>query len=184
VTALTLPASLLLGALGLRVAREVLLVRRSLVRHDGKGRGTLLVFGLSWVVAASQALSVATKAESVTAVMVLGILAMLGFHHMRVRIATRQLGAGYDTGIVPQGGLVTHGAYAWIRHPVYLFYALELAALAIGFPTWMGALAFMANLIATLVRIPAEERHLARVFGTDWNAFASTVRWRLIPRIW
>jgi protein-S-isoprenylcysteine O-methyltransferase Ste14 len=88
------------------------------------------------------------------------------------------LGRGYGVGtdVFEGRALKTEGAYAFVRHPMYL----GITGYHVG-----GSLALesLTLLIATLVfvvpytalRIGAEERVLSRAFGTTWSAYARRV---------
>lgn len=78
--------------------------------------------------------------------------------------------------------LETRGAYAIVRHPVYLAWAL----LVFGAPSMTATRAVFA-IVSTLylaVAIPLEERSLLDVFGAEYEAYRRTVRWRMIPGIY
>lgn len=180
----TAPFAILLGALCVRLGLEIALVRRSLGRGPRTGRGSLLVFGISWGVAASASLGALRLTQSVEPGFVAALVAMLVCHQLRLATARLKLGEAYDTGLEPRGALATTGAYSLVRHPVYLFYALEIFCLSLCAPTAAGLGATLANLVATVVRIPAEERFLASRFAASWDGFCQKTRWRLLPGIW
>ena len=79
-------------------------------------------------------------------------------------------------------GLATHGAYGFVRHPMYLAYFIG----DIGYELYEwnpGTLLIVAAGWASLIyRINAEERILSQ--GEGWTTYASTVRYRLFPGIW
>ena len=85
-------------------------------------------------------------------------------------------------GIVPADrGLVTGGPYSVVRHPLYSAYVLG------GLGYLMQSLSIRNAVIDAiaigwqLVRISAEERHLA---GAEYAAYRARVRWRLCPGVW
>lgn len=90
---------------------------------------------------------------------------------------------GRSFAILPaRRALVGRGPYAWLRHPAY---ASELAmTVAAGAAiAWWAALASGALTLLVLVpRIAREERVLAGDPG--WRAYASRVRFRVIPGVW
>jgi protein-S-isoprenylcysteine O-methyltransferase Ste14 len=79
-------------------------------------------------------------------------------------------------------GLATHGAYRFVRHPMYLAYFIS----DIGYELyeWNAGtlLLVLAGWASLIYRIQAEERILAQSEG--WAAYAGTVRYRLFPGIW
>ena len=99
--------------------------------------------------------------------------------------------------------LVTHGPYAFVRHPSYpavmaTVLAVPLCAVAPGTywaemglgRTSFGRVATGYWVLATLgtsmlfVRAFEEERALSKVFGEEWGAYTRRVRYRFIPGIY
>jgi protein-S-isoprenylcysteine O-methyltransferase Ste14 len=79
-------------------------------------------------------------------------------------------------------GLQTGGPYRWVRHPLYLGWALMVfgAARLTG-----DRLAFAVMTSAYLiVAIPWEERSLERSFGEAYRRYKALVRWRVIPYVY
>ena len=91
------------------------------------------------------------------------------------------LALGRRFGIAPADrGLAVHGPYRWLRHPMYLGELILRAALVCAAPlTWSGAglLLLLAGL--QIARALREERHIA-----GYPAYASRVRYRLLPGVW
>jgi len=80
------------------------------------------------------------------------------------------------------GELTAHGPYGLVRHPIYLAWLFLVWT-----PTTMNGtrLAFAAISTAYLViGIPFEERSLHASIGPAYAAYASRVRWRLVPGIY
>lgn len=76
-------------------------------------------------------------------------------------------------------GLVTSGAYRYIRHPMYGAELLSNAGFLIGNLSGRNALT-LAVMLATLVwRISREERVV-----DGYMEYTARVRWRLVPGIW
>ncbi|MEW6283733.1 MAG: isoprenylcysteine carboxylmethyltransferase family protein [Candidatus Eremiobacterota bacterium] len=77
--------------------------------------------------------------------------------------ASRSLGWRWSVRIytVPGLPLVRHGLYRYLRHPIYLGVALELAGTPLIHGAWLTSLAFsLLNAAVLRVRIRAEERAL------------------------
>jgi protein-S-isoprenylcysteine O-methyltransferase Ste14 len=77
---------------------------------------------------------------------------------------------------------VEAGPYRFVRHPLYLGIVLLLWPV----PNMGGdRLLFAAlNTAYLVVAIPFEERDLRRAFGAAYDAYASRVRWRVLPGIY
>jgi protein-S-isoprenylcysteine O-methyltransferase Ste14 len=76
-------------------------------------------------------------------------------------------------------GLVTHGPFAVVRHPIYT----GGLALFAGYALWAGpvSLALAACLgLLWIGKTSVEERHLERVYP-GYEAYRRRVRWRLVP---
>ena len=72
--------------------------------------------------------------------------------------------------------LITQGAYAWVRHPIYtgMFGMLVSTGLAVSRP-----IALLAGLIVfwvgTIIRVRSEERLLRAAFGAEYEDYARRV---------
>ena len=79
-------------------------------------------------------------------------------------------------------GLQVTGPYRWVRHPLYLGWAL----MVFGAAHMTGdRLAFAAlTTLYLVVAIPLEERSLRRSFGDDYVRYTRDVRWRMLPFIY
>ena len=78
--------------------------------------------------------------------------------------------------------LVTHGVYAWIRHPIYL--ALLAMLLATGLLASAGQrllVAVVIYLAGSELRIASEEEYLARTFRAEYEQYRLRTRWRYLP---
>jgi len=79
-------------------------------------------------------------------------------------------------------GLVTTGPYRFVRHPIYLAYAI--GDVGYNLQEWnVGTvLITLAGWASLLYRIHAEERVLSRDPG--WRAYVAAVPGRVVPRLW
>lgn len=78
--------------------------------------------------------------------------------------------------------LETRGVYGWVRHPLYLGWAL----LVFGAPH-MTATRLLFAAVSTgylALAIPWEERSLVEVFGAEYEAYRRKVRWRMVPGVY
>ncbi len=87
-----------------------------------------------------------------------------------------------DTTVLPHkraDRLVTHGAFAFRRNPIYMGEALAFLGLAqVTGNIWFAILAPLFALAVLVLAILPEERHLEARFGEDYAAYkASTRRW-------
>jgi protein-S-isoprenylcysteine O-methyltransferase Ste14 len=78
-----------------------------------------------------------------------------------------------------EGGLVTSGAYRYIRHPIYAAVCLFSLAGAAGHLSWKAGLCGGLILVGALVRIICEEALVAARYPEYAQYAAKT--WRLIP---
>jgi len=93
-------------------------------------------------------------------------------------IALMALGRSF--GVVPADrGLVRHGPYRFVRHPVYAFEALFFLGYLLAVPTLRSFIIIPIWATLQIIRIVREERIIA-----GYDAYRETVRWRLIPFVW
>jgi protein-S-isoprenylcysteine O-methyltransferase Ste14 len=87
-------------------------------------------------------------------------------------------------GHAPSGpmALTTTGAYRVVRHPIYLGWVLMVWCL----PLMTGTRVVFAavSTLYLVVAVPFEEQDMQRTFGRAYDAYAHTVRWRIIPWIY
>jgi hypothetical protein len=76
----------------------------------------------------------------------------------------------------------TAGPYGLVRHPIYLGWALMVAAAPV--MTASRLLFALLSIAYLVVAIPWEERDLEREFGDAYRAYQAQVRWRMIPGLY
>lgn len=79
-------------------------------------------------------------------------------------------------------GLVKRGPYAVVRHPIYAsYFVLQAGYLLQSIDVW-NALVMLLVTGCNMGRLLAEERLLTT--SAQYEAYRSTVRWRLLPGVW
>jgi protein-S-isoprenylcysteine O-methyltransferase Ste14 len=87
---------------------------------------------------------------------------------------------GRSLGIAPADrGLVRHGPYRFIRHPIYAFEALFFLGWLIAEPTPQNGAILLIWAVLQIARIVREERILG-----GYDDYRQAVRWRIIPFVW
>jgi protein-S-isoprenylcysteine O-methyltransferase Ste14 len=87
---------------------------------------------------------------------------------------------GRSFGVVPADrGLVSHGPYRFVRHPIYAFEALFFLGYLMAVPTPRSFVVIAAWTVLQVGRIIREERILG-----GYQEYRQQVRWRLIPFVW
>jgi protein-S-isoprenylcysteine O-methyltransferase Ste14 len=80
------------------------------------------------------------------------------------------------------GALATRGAYALIRHPIYLaFFAMLLATGFLASSGYRLAIAAALYLGGSEMRIAHEEARLSQRFPVLYRSYQSRTRWRYLP---
>jgi protein-S-isoprenylcysteine O-methyltransferase Ste14 len=78
--------------------------------------------------------------------------------------------------------LVTEGAYAWLRHPIYLAFLAMLVATGLllsgGIKLILPVLLYISG---TELRIATEEEELAEKFPAGYAQYRRRTRWRYLP---
>ena len=76
--------------------------------------------------------------------------------------------------IASEHRLMTTGWFAWVRHPIYLSYGFVLLGQSILWSNvWLFMIAILTYGLGTCLRIQQEEALLAKVFGSEWQAYRS-----------
>ena len=87
---------------------------------------------------------------------------------------------GRSFGIVPADrGIIRHGPYRFVRHPIYAFEFLFFGGYLMAIPTWRSAAIIVIWSVLQIVRIVREERILQ-----GYDGYKRQVRWRLVPFVW
>jgi len=101
------------------------------------------------------------------------VIALMGW-------AVSLISLGRSFGIVPADrGLVQHGPYRYVRHPIYAFEALFFIGYFIAVPTWRSGIIIAVCWAFQLLRILREEHILE-----GYERYRQRVRWRLVPGLW
>jgi protein-S-isoprenylcysteine O-methyltransferase Ste14 len=89
---------------------------------------------------------------------------------------------GRSIGLVPaQRGLVTHGAYRYMRHPIYTGIYFSYTALALQNFSFVNAAIFAAGAALFVIKSFVEEDFLRQ--EPEYAAYMSAVPWRWLPGI-
>ena len=81
-----------------------------------------------------------------------------------------------------EDGLVTGGAFGWVRHPMYLAFLLMLLATGLVISAgWKVGLAVAVYLVGSEMRVGWEEAALGARFGERYEEYRKRVRWRYLP---
>jgi len=161
----------LVALVALQRLAELALARANVRRMKARGGREVAASHYPFMVALHAAFLVAAPAEVVflqrpfVPALALGSVALLlAAEALRVWML-RTLGDRWSTRVVvvPGEPPVTAGPYRVLRHPNYLVVAIELLALPLVHTAYLTAIVFtVLNAILMAVRIPAEERALAR----------------------
>jgi protein-S-isoprenylcysteine O-methyltransferase Ste14 len=94
------------------------------------------------------------------------------------------LGRNWSPGLEVRAdhGLITHGVYRRIRHPMYAAIWLGALAQPLLIQNWIGGFAVIPAFLAMyLIRVPREEAMMAARFGAAWDEYCQHSG-RLVPR--
>jgi len=90
----------------------------------------------------------------------------------------------YTVKIIENHRLITHGIYAYIRHPSYLGQSMIFLGCGLAFANWVSIVfLFVPNFIAALYRISIEEKVLIAHFSDQYREYMKHTR-LLIPWIY
>ncbi len=83
-----------------------------------------------------------------------------------------------------KGDLITHGPYAYVRHPFYSGFLSLAVGLALTFPFFETRLLLVFTLAVIVVFVPKEEEELIRRYNKRYLDYMEKVRHRLIPGVY
>jgi protein-S-isoprenylcysteine O-methyltransferase Ste14 len=79
--------------------------------------------------------------------------------------------------------LVARGPYGFVRHPIYLFQVIMVAAVPLLLPSVLAFVILLTHVLCVRTKAVDEEAHLRKVLGQPYAAYcACTGRW--FPRLW
>jgi protein-S-isoprenylcysteine O-methyltransferase Ste14 len=87
-------------------------------------------------------------------------------------VARWQLGAAFSV-TAQAHQLVTHGLYAKIRHPIYVFGTLAFLFVVLALQGWGALIVWVVIILIQFARVRREERVLAETFGAEYAAYRS-----------
>lgn len=106
------------------------------------------------------------------------LIIMLG---LCIQIAAK-VSLGRSFGIVAANrGVESTGPYRFVRHPMYLGYTMTHVGFVMLMPSVLNAILYSLAFFLQVVRLLREENVLTR--DPDYRAFASRVRYRLVPGV-
>lgn len=98
-----------------------------------------------------------------------------------VLAATLRLGRSFGI-VAANRGIQTGGLYRVVRHPIYSAYVLAFGGFVLAHPTLSNVVILAGWLMVQVLRVRAEECLLMQ--DEAYTAYATRVRYRLIPGCW
>jgi len=97
-----------------------------------------------------------------------------------ITVVAGKISLGFSFGLLPANrGIMDHGLYRFVRHPIYLGYLLiHIPFLAAHPSTWNLVLLLVGD-STLIVRALYEEQTLVR--DPEYVRYCQTVKWRLVP---
>ena len=93
-----------------------------------------------------------------------------------------KLSLGRSFGLLPANrGIVTHGAYGLVRHPIYLGYFVSHMGFLLGSFSWYNLWLFAVLYFFQYLRILEEEKLLAA--DAEYSAYMQKIKYKLLPGI-
>ena len=155
-------------------------------KHDYKGFMSLIIFVAAFfIISLSVGYYIFTDNMINPTILYIGLLIFILIHIIRI-LVTRKMKKSYNLYITPteKSQLITTGANNIVRHPIYLLYTLEITALLMVWFNYIGFIALMIDIIATLHRINEEEKLLMNKFKTDYENYKRKVKFKIFPFIY
>ena len=152
------------------VAMALFIVRRDPSRVGSKVEGAIALAGTFSVSLLKDAGQLRDAELLPTAIQAIGLIGWAG----------SLIALGRSFGVVPADrGLVRHGPYRFLRHPIYTFEAVFFTGYLVAVPTLRSAIIIAVWAALQVVRIVREERIIA-----GYDEYKRSVRWRVLPGVW
>lgn len=142
-------------------------------KYSPQDKLTLLTFLLSYLVSAlAVGIYLLTDKNANPLFFYSGATVILGGFAGRI-VAMRKISSSYRQSMTPSSDavLVTDGIYRMMRHPLYLFYAVEMLGLLLVRLNWVSFIMLAVNLFNTAYRIRREEKLLSDKYGQQYQAY-------------
>jgi protein-S-isoprenylcysteine O-methyltransferase Ste14 len=96
----------------------------------------------------------------------------------------RLAGAWTATPRCPDGGIQTHGPYAYVRHPIYASATVVYAGLLLAQANLTGTLVYSLHIFGFVAKAVREDRLLIGMMHDEYGRYRQQVRWGLFPGLW
>jgi protein-S-isoprenylcysteine O-methyltransferase Ste14 len=149
----------------------------------GNGMPSLLLLVMTFAASGAAVLYYLLMSVHVDVLLyVIGIALFIAGYAGRL-ISLRTIRDAYGLFFEPRGAaLVTGGVYAVVRHPIYLFYVIEMLGLLLVRINPISLIALIVNILTCIHRANREEKALLDKFGDDFAAYKRTTR-KFLPFI-
>jgi protein-S-isoprenylcysteine O-methyltransferase Ste14 len=163
-----------LGFIAMRTTVEAIIIPSNAAKTPGQRKGvpSFLILVLTYLVSAIVVVYFLWEAQGISQHLVIaGLLVVAAGYGGRI-YSLRAIHGSYSLFIEPRDGdLVTTGIYGIIRHPLYLFYSIELAGLCLICPNPISFVALILNVWTCLHRANKEELCLEEKFGERFHEY-------------
>lgn len=152
-------------------------------KTKGVGAFSLLLFTVLYFIAGLSVACFLLIEDPNLLLFISGLFIFLLFHTLRI-FAVRSMQNNYSQYMTPvdDGTLITTKYHSKIRHPLYLFYTLEMSGLLLVKFNFITLSALAIDLLVTLIRIRKEEQLLTEKYGNAYTSYQKNT-WKLIPFI-
>ena len=95
----------------------------------------------------------------------------------------RQMGRSWRIGIDPgeRTEMIVHGAYQWVRHPIYTLSIVLMITTLLAVPTPLMLAVACVHIVLITLESLREERYMQKIHGESYNAYRRRTG-RFIPR--
>jgi protein-S-isoprenylcysteine O-methyltransferase Ste14 len=180
-----IPFAAFLSIFIVRNAVESFIKPKAVRKVSKDGKVSLLILSIAYIVSCASVGFLLLKNGRMNLWIFVSGVVLIGIAYIGRVVALKTIGSSYSQSITPisNSPLVTSGMYSTVRHPLYMFYIVEMLGLLLLKVNALSLLALVLVIGAAVYRVEKEERLLLEAFGGTFAEYKRATN-KLIPYLY